>query len=340
MGVFFFRYYRDGQRFHSHDIYLKVWDYECVSDISQQAEQMVTLFKQRQNDICTALSSVEPSGFVTDTWERSGGGGGITRVVQGDCIEKGGVNTSQVHGTISESERPMFSQLVAKVDPHFVLDNDSQFFATGISLVLHPKNPWVPTVHANYRYFQVRNGQDQQLWWIGGGADLTPYYLIEDDAQHFHQVHYNVCEAYKPGSYGVFKQACDDYFYLPHRKETRGVGGIFLDYLYPDYQALFQFVSQASSAFIDAYVPIVEARKDMDYTPEQVHWQRLRRGRYAEFNLVYDRGTLFGLKTGGRIESILMSMPPHAIWAYDHAPKPGSPEADLLQVVQSPKEWM
>ncbi|RAP23444.1 oxygen-dependent coproporphyrinogen oxidase [Candidatus Marinamargulisbacteria bacterium SCGC AG-343-K17] len=306
---------------------------------SDQAQQFATLVKTRQNDICDALSAIDDVPFHVDEWTRPGGGGGNTRILTSSTFEKAGVNTSQVFGTISTKEAPMFSTLIDKVNPKFTLTDDSHFFATGVSLVIHPKNPFVPTVHANYRFFECTNNTST-IWWMGGGADLTPYYLDEDDATHFHTTHHQVCEAFIPGCYNDYKKACDDYFFLPHRGETRGIGGIFFDYLSNDYNAQFSFISNISKAFIDAYLPIVKKQKDTPYSDEHREWQAVRRGRYAEFNLLYDRGTLFGLKTNGRIESILMSMPPKAQWTYDHSPLPNSPEYALLNVLKHPQPWV
>ena len=215
---------------------------------------------------------------------------------------------------------------------------DASFFATGISLVIHPKNPFIPTVHANYRYFECHTSNGL-IWWMGGGADLTPYYLNDEDARHFHGVHQRACDQFKSGFYAEAKSACDAYFYLPHRQETRGVGGIFFDYLNDDFDSQFEFISRISLAFIDSYIPIVKKHKDHPYTDAHRQWQSIRRGRYAEFNLLHDRGTLFGLKTNGRIESIFMAMPPNAAWVYNFSPKQGSAEAELQAVLQTPKQW-
>lgn len=304
-----------------------------------QKNQFSTLVSQRQNDICNALSEVDGTLFLEDTWDRPGGGGGITRMLESPTFEKAGVNTSQVFGPISDTERPMFTTLINKVAPHISSLKGSDFFATGISLVIHPKNPYVPTVHANYRYFECNTPTDT-IWWMGGGADLTPYYLNTEDNRHFHTVHQTACDAFKPGFYATSKKACDDYFYLPHRNETRGVGGIFFDYLNDDFDRQLHFISSISSAFIDAYLPIVSRQKDTPYQDEHRHWQSIRRGRYAEFNLLHDRGTLFGLKTNGRVESIFMSMPPNAAWAYNYVPRPGSAEERLQQVLKSPQHWV
>ncbi len=307
--------------------------------VSDQANQFVQLIEKRQDEICSSIASIDEASFSIDLWDRPGGGGGNTRILTSETFEKAGVNSSQVFGQLKQEELPMFRQLIQKVEPDFEVSIRSEFFATGISLVIHPKNPFVPTVHANYRYFEVTNDH-QSVWWMGGGADLTPYYLFDDDVTHFHSVHYNHCETFLKGSYDSFKSKCDEYFYLPHRQETRGVGGIFFDYLTDDYDRQFQLISSLSAGFVEAYIPIVTKRKGHSYDDSHRTWQAIRRGRYAEFNLLYDRGTLFGLKTNGRIESILMSMPPGAAWAYNHVPTPGSEEEKLLSVLRSPKHWI
>ncbi len=307
--------------------------------VSKQGIIFATLVESRQNDICRALEAIDDGTFNLDLWKRPGGGGGNTRILESSTFEKAGVNTSRVFGKITPSEVPMFNQLVQKVDSNFQISKETQFFATGISLVIHPKNPFIPTVHANYRYFEI-NTNGSMLWWMGGGADLTPYYLIDEDVTHFHNTHCQICEAYSAGSYDVFKAKCDDYFYLPHRQETRGVGGIFFDYLNDNFDLQFEFISNLSTGFIDAYIPIVKQRLHRSYTDSHRKWQAIRRSRYAEFNLLYDRGTLFGLKTNGRIESILMSMPPMASWVYNYEPKKDSAEAKLQTVLKHPQQWV
>ena len=272
--------------------------------------------------------------FREDLWERPEGGGGRTRVIEdGAVFEKGGVNISAVHGPLPESMQAYFG--VGKVD----------FFACGLSLVIHPKSPMVPTVHANWRYFEMYgsdgNVQDQ---WFGGGQDLTPYYLFDEDARHFHGVCKRVCDAHGPELYPDYKAKCDAYFWNHHRGEARGVGGLFFDYLRPQRgrsaQDWYDFVTGVGDSFLEAYLPIVQKRKALPWGEAQREWQEIRRGRYVEFNLVHDKGTLFGLKTNGRIESILMSLPPHVQWRYDHHPAPGSPEESLLRVLQNPREWV
>ena len=281
-------------------------------------------FRHAQDDICATLEVLDGQAkFQEDIWERPGGGGGRTRVLAGGRLfEKGGVNFSSVHGEMTLE--------YAKQLP----GEGTAFQATGISLVLHPDNPMVPTVHANFRY--LTKGQS---WWFGGGADLTPYYPFREDVIHFHRTWKDVCGRHAaPVDYDRFKQWCDEYFFLPHRQEPRGVGGIFFDYLEGNFTQLFAFVKEAAAAFLTAYVPIAERRRGEPFTREQKEWQLHRRGRYAEFNLIYDRGTLFGLKTQGRTESILMSLPPQVRWTYDYHPAPGSREAKLLDFLQ-PRDW-
>ena len=302
-------------------------------------QRMEAMVRRAQDDICAALARLDGGTFREDHWEREGGGGGRSRVLQnGRVFEKAGVGTSIVHGTLSpEAARSMGGG--QKADP-----NDLRFFAAGLSLVVHPHNPMAPTMHANVRYFERGDGRAPGSWWFGGGADLTPSYLFDDDAAHFHRTLKDACDAHEPGDYPRFKRWCDEYFRIPHRGETRGVGGIFFDDLHGDddgaRDARFAFVTAVAGAVVPAYVPLVARRCDLPYTDAQKEWQQLRRGRYVEFNLVYDRGTLFGLKTGGRIESILMSLPLTARWEYDHAPPAGSEEARLLAVLQSPREWL
>ncbi len=282
-------------------------------------------FQALQDRICTALADLDGRGsFREDRWDREGGGGGRTRLLaDGAVFEKAGVNFSEVFGQMSEE--------FAKQVPGAGRD----FTATGISLVLHPRSPLVPTVHANFRF--LTKGEEE---WFGGGADLTPYYPFREDVVHFHRTWKAVCERHPaPVDYPRFKKWCDDYFFLPHRGEPRGVGGIFFDYLEGDWERLFAFVRDCGDCFLDAYLPIARRRKELAYTPEQRAFQEFRRGRYVEFNLLYDRGTLFGLKTGGRVESILMSLPPVVRWAYDLRPAPGSREAELYEIYLKPHDW-
>lgn len=297
-------------------------------------DRMVEMVHSVQDEICQAVAGVDGTEFHEDKWERDSGGGGRTRVIQdGKVFEKAGVNVSVVHGELSTEAA---SQMGGGKDVE-----DLSFFATGVSLVLHPKNPMAPTVHANFRYFERGDGSEPGSWWFGGGADLTPSYLFEEDAIHFHQTFKDACDKHHPDYYPRFKRWCDEYFYIPHRKETRGVGGIFFDDLHEaGLKESFGFVTDAAHAFIPAYLPILERTMDLEFTPEQQEWQQIRRGRYAEFNLVYDRGTKFGLRTDGRIESILMSLPLTARWEYQHQVAEGSPEAKLLEVLKSPRAWV
>ena len=287
-----------------------------------------------QDDICAAFESVEPEvRFKTDVWNRPGGGGGISRVItDGQVWEKGGVNTSTVFGQL-----PEVMMKALKVD-------HADFFACGISLVMHPRNPHVPTVHANFRYFELYDAEGQVIDnWFGGGSDLTPYYLVEADARHFHTELKAACELFSPDLYPKYKKECDHYFVNFHRdNERRGIGGIFYDYLREnsvDFDRL-AFSKANGAAFLKAYMPIVLAHKDDAFTEEERFWQGVRRGRYVEFNLVHDRGTLFGLKTNGRIESILMSLPPVAHWLSDYHPTEGSREAALMAVLKNPVDWV
>lgn len=287
-----------------------------------------------QDTICEALEQLDgKSRFQEDHWKRAEGGGGRTRVIaDGAVFEKGGVNTSAVHGALPKSMQEYFGQ------------PDADFFACGLSLVLHPKNPLVPTVHANWRYFEMYDQSGALIdQWFGGGLDLTPYYLFEEDAVHFHQVCKGSCDRHHPDFYSQYKKRCDEYFWNHHRNEARGVGGLFFDYCKPNQplslEQWYAYVTDVADHFLDAYLPIAEKRKSLAYTVEQRKWQEIRRGRYVEFNLVHDKGTLFGLRTNGRIESILMSLPPVVQWAYDHHPEPGSPEDQLLQVLANPRDW-
>lgn len=298
-------------------------------------EKFIQHIMDLQDQICRGLEEVDNKmRFREDLWERPGGGGGRTRVLAGGQVfEKAGVNTSVVEGEVTPVMR---SQLQLSGD---------QFFATGISLVLHPLNPFVPTVHANYRYFEIRENGKLTDSWFGGGADLTPYYLFKEDATHFHQVHKNACDDFGADLYPRFKKQCDEYFVNSHRNnEARGIGGIFFDHVRADkdrsMEEWFNFAVAAGNAFLPAYLPIVRWRMNSPYDESQRYWQEIRRGRYVEFNLVHDRGTLFGLRTNGRTESILMSLPPRVRFDYDYSPAPGSPEDELWQVVKQPVNWV
>ena len=299
-------------------------------------ENWISFIHQLQDDICAALEACDGKAkFIEDRWIRKDGGGGKTRVISnGSVFEKGGVNTSVVFGGVSDLMR---SQL--KMD-------GAKWFACGLSLVIHPSNPFVPTVHANYRMFELYNENGEVIdRWFGGGTDLTPYYLFEEDAKHFHQTYKNACDKFDESFYLFFKNECDDYFVNYHRNnERRGIGGIFFDHQKPsaekDVNFWMNFARECGYGFMDAYIPIVEKRKNNSYTDLNKHWQEIRRGRYVEFNLVHDRGTLFGLKTDGRTESILMSLPPTVRFEYNYLPEKDSEEEKLLDVCLHPREWI
>ena len=298
-------------------------------------ERFYQYIQQLQDTITQALEKIDGKAiFREDPWVRKEGGGGRTRVIEnGAVFEKGGVNISAVHGPLPKTMQQYFN--VGDVD----------FFACGLSLVLHPVNPFVPTVHANWRYFEMYDATGQIVdSWFGGGQDLTPYYLFEEDARHFHEVCKNACDKHDTVFYPLFKKKCDEYFHNSHRNEARGIGGLFFDYCKAEngktMENWYAFVTEVGNSFLQAYLPIVEKRKDTPYTEVHRNWQEIRRGRYVEFNLVHDKGTLFGLRTNGRIESILMSLPPHVQWRYDHHPEKNSEEARLLEVLKHPKDWV
>ncbi len=299
-------------------------------------EQFSTWIKEIQNEITALLELADGIGnFFEDRWQRAEGGGGITRIIQnGKVFEKGGVNTSEVHGKITTQIREQL-----KVE-------GEEFFACGISLVLHPFSPMVPTVHANFRYFEVYDKEGKVTdSWFGGGADLTPYYVFDEDAKHFHQCFKDSCDQFDSDLYPKFKTQCDNYFVNHHRDgERRGIGGIFYDHLKPtdkfSADDWFRFAQLNGEAFIKAYLPIVEKRKTLTFTEEQKHWQQIRRGRYVEFNLIHDKGTIFGLKSNGRTESILMSLPMNVRFEYNFQPKPNSPEEKLQKILNNPVDWI
>ncbi len=298
-------------------------------------EKFYNYIQDLQNTISAKLEAIDGKAqFKEDLWERAEGGGGRSRVIEnGAVFEKGGVNISKVHGPLNPAMQAYFNV------------GDVNFFACGISLVLHPKNPFAPTVHANWRYFEMYE-KDGTLVdsWFGGGQDLTPYYLFEEDAVHFHQTCKDVCDKHNPDFYPKYKQQCDDYFYNAHRNEARGLGGLFFDHCKAtDAMSMdnwFNFVTDVGNSFLNAYVPILERRKDLSYSEAHRNWQEIRRGRYVEFNLIHDKGTLFGLKTDGRIESIFMSFPPTVQWRYNYTPEEHSPEQELIDVLKQPKSWV
>ena len=288
---------------------------------------------QLQQQITDALMQMDDQlELVEDEWQRSEGGGGRSRVLRnGRVFEQGGINFSHVHGgTLPASATAQRPELAGR-----------SFQAMGDSLVIHPLNPYVPTTHMNVRFFMAEKAGADPVWWFGGGFDLTPCYGFEEDAHHWHRIASKACEKFGPDIYARFKRWCDDYFYIKHRQEPRGIGGLFFDDLNEwGHDRCFEFVQSIGDHFLPAYVPIVERRKDTPYTDEQRQFQLYRRGRYVEFNLVYDRGTLFGLQSGGRTESILMSLPPLVRWEYNWQPGSGTPEAELYEKFLQPKDWI
>jgi len=288
---------------------------------------------QLQDDICENLASVDGGdGFLEDSWERDAGGGGRSRVLEdGVVFEKAGVNFSHVHGEqLPGSATAARPELAGR-----------GFEALGVSLVIHPRNPYVPTSHANVRFFLAEKPGESPVWWFGGGYDLTPYYGFEEDAIHWHRTARAACEPFGDKVYAKYKQWCDEYFYLKHRNESRGIGGLFFDDLNQwGFDRSFAFMQAVGNSYLDAYLPIVEKRKEIAYGERERDFQLYRRGRYVEFNLVYDRGTLFGLQSGGRTESILMSLPPLVTWRYDWQPEPGTPEAELYDKFLVPRDWI
>ncbi|GAV62353.1 Coprogen_oxidas domain-containing protein [Cephalotus follicularis] len=313
------------------------------SDDASVRSRFEKMIREAQCSVCAAIEAVEGvegAKFKEDVWSRPAGGGGISRVLQDGAVwEKAGVNVSVVYGLMPpEAYRAANPNQARKPGP-------IPFFAAGISSVLHPKNPFAPTLHFNYRYFETDAPKDDpgapRQWWFGGGTDLTPAYIFEEDVKHFHSIQKRACDKFDPTFYPRFKKWCDDYFYIKHRDERRGLGGIFFDDLNDyDQGMLLSFATECANSVIPAYIPIIEKRKDTPFTDHHKAWQQLRRGRYVEFNLVYDRGTTFGLKTGGRIESILVSLPLTARWEYDHKPEEGSEEWKLLDACINPKEWI
>lgn len=295
-------------------------------------ESVLAYFESLQNNICSALTAIDGSQFVEDSWKREEGGGGKSRVLRnGAVFEQAGVNYSRVNGTqlpkAATTQRPELA--------------GCSFEAAGVSLVIHPENPYVPTSHCNVRFFLAQPKDKPPIWWFGGGFDLTPYYGFAEDAVHWHQIAKNACANFGKHTYQEYKAWCDKYFYLPHRQEPRGIGGLFFDDLnQPDFEECFTFLQSVGDHFIPAYCPIVEKRKDIPFSDRQRQFQLYRRGRYVEFNLVYDRGTLFGLQSGGRTESILMSLPPQVRWEYNWQPDQGSPEAELYSDYLKAKDWL
>jgi len=297
------------------------------------SEAVRDYLRSLQESVCSSLSKIDgKASFNSDPWTRDEGGGGITRTLaNGAVFEKAGVGFSEVSGTkLPPSASAARPELAGRA-----------WRAMGVSLVIHPNNPHVPTTHANVRFFRADKPAEQSIWWFGGGIDLTPCYGYDDDCQHWHQTAASACEPFGDSVYPEYKAWCDEYFFIKHRNEMRGIGGIFFDDVSTGgFQSAFAFMQSIGNCFLPAYVPIVEKRKDTPFTEEQKDFQRYRRGRYVEFNLVYDRGTLFGLQSGGRTESILMSMPPQANWVYRFESKAGTPEAQLATKYLTPRDWL
>lgn len=297
------------------------------------AQQVKSFLLALQQNICQRLEELDgKASFKADSWEREEGGGGTSRVMtQGKVFEQAGVNFSHVMG----------AAMPASATAHRPELAGRSFEAMGVSLVIHPNNPFIPTTHANVRFFIARKEGAEPVWWFGGGFDLTPYYPFKEDVISWHQTAKDICDPFGEDVYPKYKKWCDEYFFLPHRNETRGVGGLFFDDLNaPGFERSFAFMQAVGNGFIEAYAPIVERNKELEYNDDERQFQLYRRGRYVEFNLVYDRGTLFGLQTGGRTESILMSMPPLVRWEYAFTPEEGSAEAELYEVYLKPQDWL
>ena len=294
-------------------------------------EEIAKEYTAIQDYICGEIAEIDGGGtFIKDTWERDGGGGGITRVLSnGNVLEKAGVNFSAVHGELNDAMKTSLK-----------IENASSFFATGMSIVMHPNNPNVPIIHMNIRYFEVDNG----TYWFGGGIDLTPHYIDRGDARKFHLALKETCDKYDTDYYPEFKKYADDYFFIPHRNETRGIGGIFYDHLSEDAahskQSILDFSLEIGKLFPKIYGEIINSNRNKPYSEDEVNWQMLRRGRYVEFNLVYDRGTRFGLLSNGRTESILMSLPLNASWVYDFQADAGSREEETLSLLKKGVDWL
>ncbi|KAK0613879.1 Coproporphyrinogen III oxidase [Immersiella caudata] len=320
---------------------------EAITNASPMRLRMEKFIKEQQVEIVRALEAIDGTKFRVDEWQRKEGGGGITCVLQeGKVFEKAGAGISAVYGTLPKAAilkmRANHKNLVNGANE---IPESIEFFAAGLSLICHPRNPMAPTIHLNYRYFETANPDGSSgAWWFGGGSDLTPNYLFEEDAILFHKSLKDTCDAHNKEFYPKFKKWCDEYFYNKHRRESRGIGGIFFDDLdetTADKESLFAFIQESLKSFVPTYTTIMNKRKDMPFTEKEKEWQQIRRGRYVEFNLVHDRGTAFGLNTPGpRVESILMSMPLTATWKYMYEPEPGSREEKLEKVLREPKEWV
>ena len=316
-----------------------------VTDQSPMRLRMEKFIKEQQQEIIKGLGEVDGCRFQQDEWQRKEGGGGITCILQdGNVFEKAGVGVSVVYGALPKGAIEKMRANHKNIGGGGEIPEKLEFFAAGLSLVVHPRNPMAPTVHLNYRYFETANPDGSSgSWWFGGGADLTPSYLFDEDAIHFHKTLKDVCDKHNKDYWPRFKKWCDEYFYNKHRGESRGVGGIFFDDLdetVADKENLFAFIQDGLQSFLPGYIPIINRRKDMPFNEQEKEWQQIRRGKYVEFNLVHDRGTAFGLNTpGARVESILMSLPLTASWKYMYTP-PGPREERLTQILKEPKEWV
>ncbi len=296
-------------------------------------ERVNSYLQRLQKTITSELQHIDDKAeFETDTWQRDAGGGGRSMVLRGGAVfEQAGVNYSEVYG----------DNLPASATAHRPELAGRQFRAMGVSLVIHPENPYIPTSHANVRFFVAEKPGETPIWWFGGGFDLTPYYGFEEDCKHWHQIAKQACDPYGAGRYAEYKKWCDEYFYVKHRGEARGIGGLFFDDLNePDFEQAFAFMRSVGDHFLPAYTPIVERHKNDAFGEREKNFQLYRRGRYVEFNLVYDRGTLFGLQSGGRTESILMSLPPVVNWRYNYQPEAGSAEAKLTDYFLEARDWL
>ncbi|KAB5567112.1 hypothetical protein PHYPO_G00229010 [Pangasianodon hypophthalmus] len=320
---------------------LPVTDVRVLEQRKQEmSSRMEMLIMETQAEFCRALEEVDGGTFKVDRWSREEGGGGVSCVLQdSNVFEKAGVNVSVVFGHLSEEAA---KQMRSRGKTLKAKDGKLPFIAMGVSSVIHPKNPHIPTVHFNYRYFEVEEADGSKQWWFGGGTDLTPVYINEEDAVLFHSVLREACDKHNRQYYPDFKKWCDRYFFIRHRSETRGIGGIFFDDLdSPGQEEVFSFVKSCAKTVVPCYLPIVHKHLNDKFTQQEKDWQQIRRGRYVEFNLVYDRGVKFGLATpGSRIESIIMSLPLTARWEYMHEPAPGTKEAEMLEVLRNPKEWI
>ena len=301
--------------------------------MNNQIDLVKSYLKALQDKVTDSLQTVDGVGeFISDEWSREAGGGGRTMVLRsGQVFEQAGVNFSEVSG----------DNLPASATAHRPELAGRSFRAMGVSLVMHPINPHVPTSHANVRFFIANKPGQEPVWWFGGGFDLTPYYGYQEDCEHWHRTAKKACEGFGSGAYAKYKKWCDDYFYIKHRQEARGIGGLFFDDLsQPDFETAFRFMRSVGDHYLPAYLPIVEKRKHTEFGEREKKFQWYRRGRYVEFNLVYDRGTLFGLQSGGRTESILMSLPPVVNWQYNFSPEAGTAEAELTEYYLQPRDWL